>query len=157
MTSFTAIKMNFARIEASKAKANDARPVGEAIVVVDQEKIDQGVNAVTLCLAINGALFALVAFSEVNRLSAYWRSFFAQRRLRRRQKRFDEKATEAGKRLALAEKGQGQLESRVQQAAEQQRAGLKILLKRADKRRPLREVVDHVLAANIGVRVRADQ
>jgi hypothetical protein len=72
MATYTVYVIAPAREEVVKARRNLELPPGVQPEPIDWEKINRAVLWVSVAAALNGALFALVIFKELN--TAYWRT-----------------------------------------------------------------------------------
>ena len=79
-TLITLAKVTEARSEIGRLKeqamieSRAATGASEKKVAADWDKINQAVYVVSICLAINGAIFCLIGLTELNRITAYLRS-----------------------------------------------------------------------------------
>lgn len=153
LTIHTVARINEARSQANRAKAHAEQIVDGGEEPVDMKKVDQAINAITLCLVINGALFCLIALSELKRISAYWRSLFLLTYLRLRHRRLVRKAAWTDAQLAVKEAVWSQIEERAQKSADHYRTRLNLLLQQAAQRRSRpranRDLVHELLAARL--------
>jgi hypothetical protein len=158
-TVFTIAMLAEARSEIVKLKdqvRNESRVVigaSEKKVAADKEKINRAVYVVSICLAINGALFFLIGLTELNKLTAYLRSLVILAWLWRRQAGIEVKLAQAETHLAEKTKDWENIEVLAKNRAEHYCARLSLMLEQMLKRPrqapSYRELVAERLAANI--------
>jgi len=122
-------------------------------VAADWNKINRAVYIVSICLAINGAIFFLIGLTELNRITAYVRSLVLLVSLRNWQRWLESGAARAETHLVEKTNAWENIDERAKNSAEYYRQRLSLILEQALKRprkaQSYRELVAERLAANL--------
>jgi hypothetical protein len=154
MNIYTVSMLAEAREESMKAKRNLERLTGEGEIVVDTEALNRAVLAVSICVAIDGALFYLIGMAELRRLRAWMNSRRKTDRLLAKQQYLESlhvlSEVEVAKNQALTE----QIDALAETAAAHYRARHMLQVEKVKKLpRPqpsMRELANNILAKRIG-------
>jgi hypothetical protein len=152
MTTFMVTRISYARQEATKVLIGSSLAGGKTAPVVDQKKIDAAVYAISICMAINGALFFVIGHTEMKKAVIYHRSLTAYRHLLSRQSQLEEALALSKRALAIYLDDWQRITERSNLAAAHYRTRLMLLLEQALKRRPPRrtnrEMIDDLLGSD---------
>ncbi len=147
-----------AREEASNARRNLERVEGEAEVKVKEEVLNRAIMAVSICVAIDGALFYLLGLEEWRRRRERLKGQERVDRLREDLGQFQAHYAAAAKQAAIVQGAWDSVDARAVAVAEHYRARLMFQLEQvANHPRPpkqLRDAVSEILAN--GVNTKAD-
>ncbi len=120
---------------------------------IDRTVINRAIYFVSISLAVNGALFFILALEEKNKLAACWRSRCSVLYLRFQQWRLGRRLARVEPRLNVAQAAWQRIDDRVAQAIRHYRDRLAILigqkLKGPRQPRSYREMVNDVLSASL--------
>jgi hypothetical protein len=147
MATYTVYVIAPAREEVVKARRNLELPPDVRPEPVDWEKINRAVLWVSVAAAVNGALFALVIFKELN--TGYWRTLGLLGCLRWRRRKLTAGQTQAEKNCQALLDDWQQIDKHVAEISDAHRARLMLRLEQVLKRPPqiraARERVDEIL------------
>jgi hypothetical protein len=145
-----------AREESSNAKRNLERMEGETEVKVNQDVLDRAIMAVSICVAIDGALFFLIGMDEGRRRRERMKSRKIAAGLSDELQQLETRRTDAVKQVMIEQGALAGLDARAEAVAEHYRARLVFQLEQvanrpAQPRRP-REYVSDILAHRVNPR-----
>ena len=139
--------------EQARIESRAATGASEKKIAADWDKINRAVYVVSICLAINGAIFFLIGLSELNRITAYLRSLVILSSLQFWQSRRESKLARAEIHLAEKSNDWNNIEGKAKNRADHYRERLSLMLeqslKRPRKAQSYRELVAERLAANL--------